>query len=147
MEGVLGGFFLAVIPVRRWLLQRGMRIGVVHLAVVGAVIGYLTGIVASTGPVNTPFFLAYGLSKGAFLGTEALGSVAIGLTKAAVFRTFDALPLETIGRGLLIGGSLMVGSRLAKGFVLALDPDRFRFLMDALLAGAGLILIAGAILA
>jgi len=145
VEGILGGFFIAVIPVRRWLLHRGMRIGVVHLAIVGAVIGYLTGIVASTGPVNTPFFLAYGLSKGAFLGTEALGSVAIGLTKAIVFRTFDALPLETIGRGLLVGSALMVGSRLAKGFVLALDPDRFRLLMDLLLAGAGLILIAGAV--
>ena len=144
VEAGLGCFFILVIPIRRWLLRRGMRIGVMHLAIVGAVIGYLTGIVASTGPVNTPFFLAYGLSKGAFLGTEALGSVAIGLTKAVVFRTFDALPLETIGRGLLIGGSLMIGSRLAKGFVLALDPDRFRILMDALLAMAGLVLIAGA---
>lgn len=146
VEGVLGGFFIAVIPARRWLMRRGWRIGVWQLAVVGAVIGFLTGIVASTGPVNTPFFLAYGLSKGAFLGTEALGSAAIGLTKAVVFRSFDALPLETIGRGLLIGSSLMLGSRFAKGFVLALDPDRFRLLMDALLATAGLILIVGAVI-
>lgn len=147
VEGFLGVFFLAVIPMRRWLLRRGMRISVYHLAIVGAFIGFLTGIVASTGPVNTPFFLAYGLSKGAFLATEALGSMAIGVTKAIVFRSFDALPLETIAKGLMIGASLMVGSRLAKGFVLALDPNQFRLLMDVLLACAGLILMFGAFMA
>ena len=38
----------------------------------------------------------------------------------------------------------MVGSRLAKGFVLRLDAHQFRTLMDCLLAGAGLVLLWGA---
>lgn len=144
VEGFLGGLFLLMIPARRWLVARGMRIQAWHLTVVGAVIGFLSGMVASTGPINTPFFLAYGLVKGAFLATEALGSMAIGITKAIVFQRFDALPLETVGRGLLIGASLMIGSRLAKRFVLRLDADQFRLLMDLLLAGAGLVLLWGA---
>ena len=85
-----------------------------------------------------------GWSRAPTSATEALGSMAIGLTKAIVFQRFDALPLETVGRGLLIGGSLMVGSRLAKGFVLRLDANQFRLLMDLLLAGAGLVLLWGA---
>ena len=145
VEAVLGALFIAMIPARRWLLARGMRVKAWHLALVGATIGYLTGMAASTGPINTPFFLAYGLVKGAFLATEALGSMAIGITKALVFRSFDALPLETIVRGLIVGASLMVGSRLAKGFVLTLDPSRFRLLMDAMLAVAGLVLLWGAL--
>ena len=144
VEGVLGGLFLLMIPARRWLFARGMRVEAWHLTLVGAVIGFLSGMVASTGPINTPFFLAYGLVKGAYLATEALGSMAIGLTKAIVFQRFDALPLETVGRGLLIGASLMIGSRLAKGFVLRLDAEQFRLLMDLLLAGAGLVLLWGA---
>ena len=144
VEGILGGLFLVMIPARRWLLARGMRIEAWHLTLVGAGIGFLSGMVASTGPINTPFFLAYGLVKGAYLATEALGSMAIGITKAIVFQRFDALPLETVGRGLLIGASLMIGSRLAKGFVLRLDADQFRLLMDLLLAGAGLVLLWGA---
>jgi uncharacterized membrane protein YfcA len=83
--------------------------------------------------------------KGAYLATEALGSMAIGLTKALVFRSFDALPLETIMRGLIVGASLMIGSRLAKGFVLRLDASKFRLLMDLLLACAGLVLLGGAL--
>ncbi len=144
VEGVLGGLFLLMIPARRWLCARGMRVEAWHLTLVGAVIGFLSGMVASTGPINTPFFLAYGLVKGAYLATEALGSMAIGLTKAIVFQRFNALPLETVTRGLFIGASLMVGSRLAKGFVLRLDAGQFRLLMDLLLAGAGLVLLWGA---
>jgi uncharacterized protein len=144
VEGILGGLFLLMIPARRWLSARGLRVKAWHLTLVGAAIGFLSGLVASTGPINTPFFLAYGLVKGAYLATEALGSMAIGITKAVVFRRFDALPLETVGRGLLVGASLMVGSRLAKGFVLRLDANQFRLLMDLLLAGAGLVLLWGA---
>ena len=144
VEGILGGLFLLMIPARRWLVARGMRVKAWHLPIVGAGIGFLSGMVASTGPINTPFFLAYGLVKGAYLATEAVGSMAIGITKAIVFQRFDALPLETVGRGLLIGASLMIGSRLAKGFVLRLDAGQFRLLMDLLLAGAGLVLLWGA---
>jgi uncharacterized membrane protein YfcA len=144
VEGILGALFIAMVPMRRWLFARGMRIAAWHLALVGAGIGFLSGLVASTGPINTPFFLAYGLVKGAYLATEALGSMAIGITKAVVFHRFDALPPETVGKGLLIGASLMAGSRLAKGFVLRLDASQFRLLMDCLLVGAGLVLLWGA---
>jgi len=145
VEGILGVLFIVMVPMRRWLFARGMRIEAWHLTLVGAGIGFLSGLVASTGPINTPFFLAYGLVKGAYLATEALGSMAIGITKAIVFQRFDALPLETVGRGLLIGASLMAGSRLAKGFVLRLDASQFRLLMDGLLIGAGLMLLGGAL--
>jgi uncharacterized protein len=145
VEAVLGAMFILMIPARRWLLARGLSVRAWHLTLVGAGIGYMTGMVASTGPINTPFFLAYGLVKGAFLATEALGSMAIGLTKALVFRSFDALPVETVVRGLIVGASLMAGSRLAKGFVLRLDANRFRLIMDAMLACAGVVLLWGAL--
>jgi len=38
----------------------------------------------------------------------------------------------------------MIGSRLAKGFVLCLPADHLRHIMDCLLAGAGIILLWGA---
>ena len=79
------------------------------LAAVGAVIGYITGIVVSTGPINPPFFLAYGLVKGAYLGTEALGSLAVYVAKAITFRSLNALPLEIVTKGLTIGSSLLAG--------------------------------------
>jgi len=144
VEVALGVFFLAMIPARRWLESAGMRVRPWHFALVGAAIGFVSGIVTSTGPVNTPFFLAYGLVKGAYLSTEALGSAAVGLTKAIVFRQFGAMPWDSFVRGLVIGASLMLGSWLAKRWVLAMSTERFKVLMDGLLAFAGASMLLGA---
>lgn len=145
MEALLGAFFILMIPARRALLARDYRLKLWQLALVGAPIGYLTGIVVSTGPINTPFFLAYGLTKGAFLATEAAGSLAVYMSKALVFRSFGALPLAAVAKGLIIGTSLMAGSFLAKRFVLRLEADRFRLLMDGLLLLSGLSMLAAAL--
>lgn len=142
IEIVLGVFFLLSIPARRWL--QNFRVRLWQMALVGAGIGFLTGIVASTGPINTPFFLAYGLVKGAYLSTEALGSLAIYGTKALVFNHFGALPLELLTKGVIIGTAVTGGSFLAKRFVLRLDPAQFRGLMDGLLAVAGVTMIVSA---
>ena len=145
IDVTLGAFFILMIPTRRWLNAHGLRLRLWHLAIVGAVIGFLTGIVVSTGPINVPFFLAYGLVKGAFLATEAAGSLAIYGAKAAIFRNFGALPLEAIVQGLIIGCSLMIGSFIAKPFVLRLPPERFRLLMDAMLLLSGATMLWAAV--
>jgi uncharacterized membrane protein YfcA len=137
VEAALGVFFVGMIPVRRWMARQHWRLSLWHLAAVGAVIGFLTGIVVSTGPINAPFFLAYGLTKGAYLGTEALGSLAVYVSKAIMFRSLGALPVEVIGKGIVIGCSLVAGAFIAKRYVRQLDPQRFRLLMDGLLLMAG----------
>jgi uncharacterized membrane protein YfcA len=112
-----------------------------HLLGLGAAIGFLTGIVVTTGPITAPIFLSYGLVKGAFIATEAAASLAVYLSKAAVFRRFGALPLDVIAQGLITGASLMAGAWIAKRFVLRLGPDRFRLLMDALMLLSGLTML------
>jgi len=137
VEAGLGVFFIAMVPARHWLAKHHRKITLWHLAAIGLFVGFLTGIVVTTGPITVPVFLAYGLVKGAFLATEAAGSLAVYVAKAAVFRTFGALPAGAIVQGLTIGASLMVGSFLAKRFVIRLDPAQFRLLMDALMIGSG----------
>ena len=138
IEATLGVFFIAMIPARRWLALHKLKIGVWHLAIVGLVIGYITGIVATTGPISVPIFLTYGLVKGAFLATEAASSLAVYVSKAVVFRTFGALPTDIIVKGLITGSTLMAGTFVAKRFVLKLEPQQFRLLME------GLMLLSGA---
>ena len=145
IEGALGVFFLLMIPARRWLAARGFRLRPAHLLVIGAGIGFLTGIVVTTGPITAPIFLAAGLVKGAFIATEAAGSLAVYLSKTAVFRLFGALPAPVITQGLITGASLMAGAWIARRFVLRLHPDRFRLLMDTLMLLSGLAMLWSAI--
>jgi len=145
VDAAMGIFLLLMIPARRWLAANLVGLRLPHIAAAGAVIGYLTGIVAATGPADVPFFLAYGLTKGAFIGTEAGGSLAVYAAKILTFRGSGALPIDYILKGSAVGASLMVGAFVAKPFLLRLAPEAFRNIMDALLLASGIGLLLGAV--
>jgi uncharacterized protein len=134
----IGLFLIAMVPARHWLARHRLKLSLWHLAVGGAAIGYLTGIVVSTGPLSVPLFLFYGLTKGAFLATEAASSLGIYASKSMTFQRFGALTMEIALKGLIAGASLMSGAFIAKRFVLRLEPEVFRRVMDAIMIAAGL---------
>ena len=134
----IGLFLIAMVPARHWLAQHQVKISLWHLAVGGAVIGYITGIVVSTGPLSVPLFLFYGLSKGAFLATEAASSLGLYVSKSVTFQRFGALTPDVAIKGLIAGSSLMAGAFIAKPFLLKLDANVFRLVMDGIMLAAGL---------
>lgn len=141
VDTCIGLFLIAMIPLRRWLVARDFRFSLWHLAAAGAAIGYITGIVVTTGPINVPIFLSYGLVKGAFLATEAASSLAVFASKTATFQFFGALPHDIAVKGAIAGASLMAGAFIAKPFVLRLDANAFRWLMDGLMLMSGLAML------
>src|SRR6516165_8324572 len=134
----IGLFLIAMVPLRHWLARHDLKASLWHLAIGGAAIGYLTGIVVSTGPLSVPLFLFYGLTKGAFLATEEASSLGIYASKSITFQRFGALPFEVAVQGLVAGASLMAGAFVAKRFVLRLEPEVFRIMMDVIMVAAGL---------
>ncbi|WP_144150741.1 sulfite exporter TauE/SafE family protein [Paraburkholderia sp. BCC1885] len=141
VELALGLFFLAMVPTRRWLARRAVRFSLLHLALIGGVVGFLTGIVVSTGPITVPVFMSYGLVKGAFLATEAAGSLAVYGTKVAVFQHFGALPLHIVVDGLITGSALMAGSFAARYVVVRMSARTFKLVVDGLMLSSGLSLL------
>jgi hypothetical protein len=140
-ELALGIFFLALIPVRRWLAKRQFRLSLVHLALLGGPLGLLTGLVVSTGPLTVPLFTFYGLERGGFLGTEAAGSIGVYLAKVGTFQALGAFPPEVLVQGLIVGSTLMAGSFVGRFVVLALSPGAYRALIDGLMLCSGLSLL------
>lgn len=138
VDAAIGVFMIAMIPLRRRFAARNVTLPLWSLAIVGAVTGFLTGIVASTGPITVPIFMSYGLTRGALLGTEAASSLAVYISKALTFHRFDALPLDIILKGLIAGSSLFVGAFIAKRVVLRFNADAFRLMMEGLMLVAGL---------
>jgi uncharacterized protein len=133
----LGTFFLVMIPARRWLAARNYGIGPIFLVPAGFFIGFLTGIVVSTGPISVPLFTAYGLVKGAFIATEAAASLALYISKAITFRTFGALPTDIILQGLITGSSVMAGTYLAKRLIERISVKTFQYLLDVVMLVSG----------
>lgn len=140
-ETALGGFFLALIPIRRWLARRQFRLTRMHLLLLGAPLGVLTGVVVSTGPLTVPLFTFYGLERGAFLGTEAASSMGMYIAKAATFRALGALPLAVLLQGAVVGLTLMAGSFIGRHVVMHLSAAAHRALIDGLLAVSGVTLL------
>jgi uncharacterized membrane protein YfcA len=141
----LGVFFLLMVPGRRWLARRHRSLGFRGLALAGAGIGFLTGIVVSTGPLSVPAFSAYGLTKGAFIASEAAGSLALYISKALTFRQFGALPLDILLKGLVSGSSVMAGTYTARLIVERLSVTTFQHLLDVVMVFSGLALLWAAI--
>jgi uncharacterized protein len=144
-ELALGVFFLSLIPLRRRLARRSFTLTKLHLALLGAPLGLLTGLVVSTGPLTVPLFTFYGLERGGLLGTEAAASVGMYGSKVAAFQAFGALPPSVVLDGLIVGSTLMAGSFLGRTIVLALTPGAYRTLVDGLMLCSGLTLLWAAV--
>ena len=55
------------------------------MSLAGAIVGFLTGFVLSTGPLSVPVFTGYGMSGGAFLGSEAASAILLYAGKLGTF--------------------------------------------------------------
>lgn len=133
----MGMFFILMIPVIHLLRKHQIKMKTYQVIIAGAVIGYLTGVVFSTGPLTIPIFSAYGLTLGPLLATEATASFVIYLTKALTFSQLGAVNSFILISGVLVGCYLTVGNYLGKKLVLKLTPKLFQWLLDAMLIFAG----------
>ena len=141
IDALLGLFFLGMLGLRRWRGSTGRRLRLRELSAAGAVIGFLTGLVLSTGPLSVPVFSAYGLTGGAFLSTEAASSLTLYLSKIATFRQLGALSADTLLQGGVVGASLMLGTFAGKAMVLRMNSRTYSLLLDGLMLCSGLSLL------
>jgi uncharacterized membrane protein YfcA len=133
------GAFLVLSVAWRYLgarPERAMRAR--WFAPVGAVFSLISAIVGSAGPFLAPFYLTYGLVKGAFIGTEALGTAVVHVVKLSSYQAFDAMTASTWMTALAIAPVMIAGSYLGKRVMERLSVRAFTGIVDAVVFGFGL---------
>lgn len=110
-------------------------------AVIGAVASFLSALLGSVGPLMAPLFLAYGLVKGAYIGTEALSTVVMHVAKLIAYRRAAVLPIHAILVGLPLGAIMVIGSFVGKRIVDRLPGRIFVLIIEATLVAAGLLFL------
>ena len=85
-----------------------------------------------------PFFLAYGLMKGSLIGTEALATVVMHVTKLVAYRQVSVLSPNSIAVGVALGCVMILGSYLGKKILDRLPERLFVLLIEATLIVAGI---------
>ncbi len=135
---IIGGFLVAAVPLRRALASGRFTMRLGYFPPLGAGIGLLSALVVTTGPVNSPFFLAYGLRRGAYVGTEAVCAAAMHVTRGAVLARYALLTWETVALGVVLGGTMFLGSWLARRLLEHVSDRVFLRIIEALLVLMGL---------
>jgi hypothetical protein len=137
LKRLIGVFLLVMVLWRHLPRAPAWRPGVRAFAVIGAVFSFLSALVGSVGPLMAPFFLAYGLVKGAYIGTEALATVVMHVTKLAAYQGTAVLTPRGVAVGLALGPIMILGSYIGKRIVDRLPERVFVAIIELVLVGAG----------
>lgn len=138
LRWIIGGFLIAALPIRRFMLSRQVPILLRHFPVIGACFGILSAIVVTIGPVLTPFFLAYGLRRGAFIATEAVCAFAMHVTRGVVFARYSLLTWQTAAVGVVLGSTMFAGSWVGRRLLDRMSDRVFLLIIEVVLVAAGL---------
>lgn len=90
-----------------------------------------------------PFFLAYGLVKGAYIGTEALATVVMHVTKLVAYGGASVLATGAVLFGLALAPAMILGAWLGKRVLDRLPERVFVLIIEAVLLIAGAIFLIG----
>jgi uncharacterized membrane protein YfcA len=138
---VLGVFLLLVVAWRRVHPAAPQKFSSRNFAFIGAGATFLSALLGSVGPIMAPFFLAYGLLKGAYIGTEAMSTVVMHVTKLAAYRNASVLSGHAVIVGLALGPVMILGSFLGKKIVDRIPERVFVVIIEVVLVVAGLLFI------
>ena len=141
LSRILGLFLLLTVAYRHTAWGKRARISLRGFLPLGGVSAFISAIVGFSGPLMAPFFLAYGLVKGAYIGTEALATVVMHVTKLGVYGGYSLLGAQTVLVGMAIGVVMFGGSYLGKRILNWLPERVFPYVIEVVLVAAGLLFV------
>jgi hypothetical protein len=137
----VGIILLLTVAYRHTPWGKNARIGLRGFLPLGAGSSFLSALAGTVGPIMAPFFLSYGLVKGAYIGTEALATVVMHVVKLGVYGSYSLLSIRIVLVGLAIGSVMILGSYMGKR-ILSRVPERlFPYIIEGVLIAAGLLFV------
>jgi uncharacterized membrane protein YfcA len=138
---VIGAMLIASVPLRRLLRRRGIKLTDRSLAAAAFGWGPLAGGTVGAGIILLSLLMAAGLEGAAVVATDAVISIGIGIAKFATFGLAGVVTAQVIAVALLIGVIALPGAFLAKALVERLPVHLHTALLDAIVAGGGVVMI------
>ena len=141
LSRLLGAFFLILVAYRYVPISRGGWMRLRAFSLVGAVQSTVGSLFGAAGPLGAPFFLAYGLTRGAFVGTLGVANALSGGSRLLVQRSFDILDLRLFLIGLSIGIVMFAGGFAGRAVVTRISEQAFVRLVEIVLVIVGLVFV------
>jgi len=138
---LLGVFLIIMVIYRHTSWGKNARLTLRGFIPLGAVSGILSAVLGTVGPFAAPFFLSYGLIKGAYIGTEAMTAVIMHITKLGVYGSYALIGARTLLIGIAIGAVMILGTYLGKWLLNKVPEHIFPYIIEGTMLVAGVIFI------
>lgn len=142
MKRLLGVFLIGIVVWRR-IQRQPRRPADPMFAGIGAASGLGSALLGSVGPLTAPFFLAAGLTRAAYIGTEAASALTMHLTKLATYGVGNLITTEVLLYGLALTPATLLGAWTGKKIVGHLSDQVFVLLVETGLIIAGTMFLLG----
>jgi len=102
-----------------------IKSGRVWLISGGCVVGYLSGVLGSAGPLGAAIFLTLGLPPVAYIASEATTALVMHGVKGLIYQHYIVLDQRFWGMAGLMGLAMITGTWTAKQFVERIPHETF----------------------
>lgn len=127
----IGIFLLVVVSLRRFKIK--YAIAEKWFIPFGALVGFLSAVLGSAGPIGAVAFLSLNLAPTAYVASEAVTAVVMHLTKSVVYGRYALLTRQDFVIGVILGLAMAVGSWTARRFIKKMSGKIFGYFVDILL--------------
>ena len=119
----------------------GRQLPLRSFAIVGAASSFISALVGTIGPLMVPFFLAYGLTRGAYIGTEAASTVVIQVVKAATYTGAAAMTVTALVTGIVLSPLMILGSVVGKRVLHGVSDRAFVLIIEGAMLVSGIFFV------
>jgi len=138
---LLGVFLIIMVVYRHTRWGKNAKLTLRGFVPLGAASGILSAVLGTVGPFAAPFFLSYGLVKGAYIGTEAMTAVIMHVTKLGVYGSYALIGVRTLLIGIAIGAVMILGTYLGKWLLNKVPEHIFPYIIEGTMLVAGVIFV------
>jgi uncharacterized membrane protein YfcA len=142
LKRILGVFLIGVVVWRR-LRRAPSAASERSFIAIGAASGAGSALLGSVGPLTAPFFLALGLARGAYIGTEAASALTMHITKIASYGAGDLLTDRVLLFGIALTPATVLGAWVGKKIVGRIGDRVFVLLVELGLLASGSLFLVG----
>jgi len=138
---ILGVTMLLFVVYARLPIGQNFKMKVWGFIPVGAGSGFGSAFLGIPGPFAAIFYLAYGLSASAYIGTSALGMAAIQVPKLIIYGTSDLLTLRVLLMGISLGAIAACSAYMGRIILRRIPEHVFPKIITTMLLISGVVFL------
>jgi len=137
---IIGGSIVVFVLLKYYRLIQ-FKPGNISMVCGGALVGFLSGLVGSAGPLGAAIFLSLNLSPVAYIASEAVTATAMHIVKTLVYQKYIGMGIREVIVGLFIGAAMVMGTWTGRKFIENMSKEKFVSFVGVLLFLVGLQMI------